>query len=140
MPGRYFLDTSIFVNSFDETARTKSRRAMELIREAVASRRGIVSYQVVQEFFNVALRKFAEPMLHADAEQYLTIVFRPLLALHSSVPMYQEALALSHRYGLSWFDSLIAAAAMAGECDVLCSDDVEDGQKLGGLLVENPFT
>src|SRR5882724_4573337 len=112
MPGRYFLDTNIFVYSFDSAARGKSRRATELIREAVASRRGIVSYQVVQEFFNVALRKFAEPMLHADAEQYLTTVFRPLLALHSSVALNQEALVLSHRHRLSWFDSLIVAAAM----------------------------
>jgi predicted nucleic acid-binding protein len=74
--------------------------------------------------------------------KYLTTVFRPLLALHASVPMYQETLALSHRYRLGWFDSLIVAAAMAGECDVLYSysEDVEDGQKFGGLLVENPFT
>jgi predicted nucleic acid-binding protein len=140
MPGRYFLDTNIFVYSFDVVARAKSRRATELIREAVASRRGIVSYQVVQEFFNVALRKFAEPMSHADAEQYLTTVFRPLLALHSSVALYQEALALGHRYRLCWFDSLIVAAAMAGECDVLFSEDLQDGQKFGGLRVANPFT
>jgi|SRR6267142_2205436 len=140
MPGRYFLDTNIFVYSFDSAARGKSRRATELIREAVASRRGIISYQVVQEFFNVALRRFAEPMLHADAEQYLTTVFRPLLAQHSLLSLYQEALALSQRYRLNWFDALIVAAAMAGECDVLYSEDLQDGQKFGGLRVENPFT
>src|SRR5258707_11515681 len=103
MPGRYFLDTNIFVYSFDTEARAKSRRATELVREAVATRRGIVSYQVVQEFFNVALRRFAEPMSYADAEQYLGTVFRPLLALHSSVALYQEALALNQRYRLNWF-------------------------------------
>ncbi len=94
MPGRYFQDTNIvyaFVYAFDSGARTKSRRAAELIREAVASRRGIISCQVVQEFFNVALGRFAEPMSHADAEQYLTAVFRPMLALHSSVALYQDA-------------------------------------------------
>jgi len=140
MPGRYFLDTNIFVYSFDADARAKCRRATELIREAVDSRRGIVSYQVVQEFFNVAFRRFAEPMLHEDAEQYLTTVFRPLLALHSSVALYQEALALRHRYRLNWFDSLIVAAALAAECDVLYSEDLQHGQKFGGLRVENPFT
>jgi predicted nucleic acid-binding protein len=139
MPGRYFLDTNIFVYSFDSDSGAKCRRATELIREAVDSRRGIVSYQVVQEFFNVALRRFAEPMLHGDAEQYLTTVFRPLLALHSSIALYQEALVLSHRYRLSWFDSLILAAALAGECDVLYSEDLQDGQEFGGLQVKNPF-
>lgn len=139
MPGRFFLDTNVFVYSFDSGARAKSRRATELVREAVATRRGIVSYQVVQEFFNVALRRFAEPMSHADAEQYLTTVFRPLLAPHSSVALYQEALAFSHRYRLNWFDSLVVAAAIAGECEVLYSEDLQDGQKFGGLRVENPF-
>jgi len=79
-------------------------------------------------------------MLHEDAEQYLTTVFRPLLALHSSVALYQEALALRHRYRLNWFDSLIVAAALAAECDVLYSEDLQHGQKFGGLRVENPFT
>lgn len=139
MPGRYFLDTNVFVYSFDSAAREKSRRATTLIREAVATRRGIVSYQVVQEFFNVALKRFAQPMSHADAEQYLGTVFRPLLALHSSVALYQEALALNQRYRLNWFDALIVAAALAGECDVLYSEDLRHGQKFGELLVENPF-
>jgi predicted nucleic acid-binding protein len=139
MPGRYFLDTNIFVYSFDSEARAKSRRATELIREAVASRRGIVSYQVVQEFFNVALRRFAEPMSNAEAEQYLGTVFRPLLAVHSTFGLYQEALAINQRYRLSWFDGLIVAAALAAECDVLYSEDLQDGQKFGGLRVENPF-
>jgi predicted nucleic acid-binding protein len=139
MPGRYFLDTNIFVYSFDPEARTKSRRATELIREAVASRRGIVSYQVVQEFFNVAFRRFEEPMSHMEAEQYLGTVFRPLLAVHSSVALFQEALAINQRYRMNWFDSLIIAAAMAGECEVLYSEDLQDGQKFGGLQVQNPF-
>ena len=139
MPGRYFLDTNIFVYSFDSEARAKSRRATELIREAVATRRGIISYQVVQEFFNVALRRFAEPMSNADAEQYLGTVFRPLLAVHSTLGLYQEALAIHQRYRLNWFDGLIVAAAVAAECDVLYSEDLQDGQKFGGLRVENPF-
>jgi predicted nucleic acid-binding protein len=139
MPGRYFLDTNIFVYSFDSGVRAKSRRATELIREAVATRRGIVSCQVVQEFFNVALRRFAEPMSNADAEQYLGTVFRPLLAVHSTLGLYQEALAIHQRYRLNWFDGLIVAAAVAAECDVLYSEDLQDGQKFGGLRVENPF-
>ncbi|HEY4902799.1 MAG TPA: hypothetical protein VIH89_04940 [Candidatus Sulfotelmatobacter sp.] len=58
MSGRFFLDTNIFVYTFDVKASAKTKQAVQLIREAVDTGRGIVSYQVVQEFFNVALRRF----------------------------------------------------------------------------------
>jgi predicted nucleic acid-binding protein len=78
MSDRFFLDTNIFVYSFDKNAPKKSNRATKLIRRAIEARQGIVSYQVVQEFFNVALRRFAEPVSGTDAEQYLSTTFRHL--------------------------------------------------------------
>ena len=84
MSGRFFLDTNIFVYSFDASSPKKAAQAQKLIRNALATGGGIVSYQVVQEFFNVALRRFSKPMSSLDAEQYLSTTFRPLLAVHSS--------------------------------------------------------
>ena len=139
MNGRFFLDTNVFVYSFDASAPAKARRATDLIRRAVATGKGIVSYQVVQEFFNVALRRFARPMTVAEAEQYLATVFRPLLAIHSSQAVYVEALRLSERYRLSWYDALIVAAAIAGESTLLLSEDLQHGQRFGDLRVQNPF-
>lgn len=139
MNGRFFLDTNVFVYSFDRTAPAKARRALQLIREAVETRKGIVSFQVVQEFFNVALRRFAKPMTLADAEQFLSTVFRPLMAIHSSPALYAEALRLSDRFSLSWYDSLIIAAAIEGQCSVLYSEDLQSGQRFGDLEVRNPF-
>lgn len=139
MSGRFFLDTSVFVYSFDRSAPVKARRAAQLIRQAVETRKGIVSYQVTQEFFNVALRRFAQPMTVAEADQYLSTVFRPLLAIHSSQALYGEALRLNGRCRLSWFDSLIVAAAMEGECSILYSEDLQDGQRFEDLQIENPF-
>ncbi len=139
MNGRFFLDTNVFVYSFDRSAPAKARRAAQLIRRAVETRKGIVSYQVAQEFFNVALRRFAQPMTVADAEQYLSTVFRPLMAIHSSQGLYGEALRLSDRYRLSWYDSLIIAGAIEGQCSVLYSEDLQVGQRFGDLEIENPF-
>jgi len=139
MNGRFFLDTNIFVYSFDRGAPAKARRASQLIRGAVETHKGIVSYQVVQEFFNVALRRFVKPMTVADAEQYLATVFRPLLAIHSSQALYGEALRLSGRFRFSWYDSLVIAAAIEGQCDVLYSEDLRPGQRLGELEITNPF-
>ena len=139
MNGRFFLDTNVFVYSFDASAPAKARRATELIRRAVATGKGVVSFQVVQEFFNVALRRFAQPMTSADAEQYLAAVFRPLMAIHSSQALYAEALRLNERYRLSWYDALIVAAAIEGQSTLLLSEDLQDGQRFDGLRVQNPF-
>ena len=139
MSDKYFLDTSVFVYSFDATSPRKRNRALQLIGDAIDARNGIVSYQVVQEFFNVALRRFAEPMKGSDAEQYLATVFRPLLAVHSSPALYVEALRLNGRYSLQWYDSLIVAAAREGKCSVLYSEDLQSGMRIDGLSVRNPF-
>ena len=140
MNGRFFLDTNIFVYSFDTSATAKLRRSMQLIRQAVATGKGVVSYQVVQEFFNVALRRFAPAMTVAEAEQYLGTVFRPLLAVHSSPAFFAEALRLQDRYRLSWYDSLILTGAIEARCSILYSEDMQHGQKFGDLRIENPFS
>ncbi len=136
---RFFLDTNIFVYSFDQKAPQKSARASELIRQAVRSRNGIVSYQIVQEFFNVALRRFEHRMTAAEAEQYLATTFRPLMAVNSSAALYVDALRLSSSYNLSWYDSLVVAAAVEGGAQVLYSEDFQHGQEFGKLRIENPF-
>lgn len=139
MNGKYFLDTNIFVYSFDSGSLKKASQATALIRNAIETRRGIVSYQVVQEFFNVALRRFAKPMASADAELYLAATFGPLLAVHSSRGLYGEALRIGARFQLPWYDSLVIASALEAECSILYSEDFQNGQKFGGLTVSNPF-
>jgi len=139
MNGRFFLDTNVFVYSFDESVPPKARRARQLIRQAVETGQGVVSFQVVQEFFNVALRRFSKPMTAAEGEQYLSTVFRPLLAINSSPALYGDALRLSERHRLSWYDSIIVAAAIQSRSNVLYSEDLRHGQLFGSLRIENPF-
>lgn len=139
MSGRFFLDTNIFVYVFDTSAARKALQADALIRKAIETRSGVVSYQVVQEFFNVAFRRFSNPMNSADAEQYLATTFRPLLAVQSSQALYAEALRIRARYRLAWYDSLIVAAAAEAGCDVLYSEDFQHGQELGSTTIANPF-
>ena len=78
-------------------------------------------------------------MTVAEAEQYLASVFRPLMAVHSSQALYGAALRLSDRYRLPWYDSLILAAAIEGQCSLLYSEDFQHGQRFEHLQVENPF-
>jgi predicted nucleic acid-binding protein len=139
MSDRFFLDTNLFVYSFDRSAPAKAQRARQLIREALTTQKGVVSYQVVQEFFNVALKKFSQPMQAADAGQYLNTIFRPLVAVHSSQALYAEALFLYAQGGLSWYDSLIVSAAVQARCEILFSEDLQHGRRFGSLEVRNPF-
>jgi predicted nucleic acid-binding protein len=139
MNDRFFLDTNIFLYTFDQAAPEKARRAENLIRQGMETRKAIICYQVVQEFFNVALRRFRPPMTIAEAERYLSITLSPLVAVYPSQSLYGEALRLTSKYGHSWYDSLILASALEGGCGILYSEDFQHGQKFGDMLVRNPF-
>jgi len=139
MSGRFFLDTNVFVYTFDSAAPSKQAAALKLVRSAIDTHGGIISFQVAQEFLQVALRRFLRPLSAADAEQYFTKTLRPLLAVQSSPALYGEALRLFERYKLSWYDAVILAAAVEGECEILYSEDFQDGQKFESVVVRNPF-
>ena len=139
MSDRFFLDTNIFVYSFDRGAAHKAAKAQTLIREALASQRGVVSYQVVQEFLSVALTRFAKSFPAREAEEYLLATFKPLLAVHSSPRLFLDALRICIQYQFSWYDSLIVAAAQQAECSVLYTEDMQHGRRIGDLTIENPF-
>jgi predicted nucleic acid-binding protein len=138
MSAKFFLDTNIFIYSLDGSS-AKARRCTGLIRRATADGNGVVSYQVVQEFFNVAFRRFTPQMTLEEAEQYLATIFRPLLRIQSSHVLFADALHLRHRYRLSWYDSLILAAATQAQCKILYSEDFQHGQKFDHLQIVNPF-
>jgi predicted nucleic acid-binding protein len=139
MKDRFFLDTNIFAYSFDSGASAKQKRARDLIVHGITTRKAVVSYQVVQEFFNLALRKFSRPMNVAEAEQYLHTVFQPLLAVQSSHTLFSKALRLEDKHRLSWYDALIVAAAVESQCSILYSEDMHDGHRFGDLQIKNPF-
>jgi predicted nucleic acid-binding protein len=139
MKDRFFLDTNIFAYSFDSGASAKQKQARDLILHGIKTRKAVVSYQVVQEFFNLALRKFPHPMNVAEAEQYLQTVFQPLLAVQSSRALFSQALRLEDKHRLSWYDSLIVAAAIESQCTILYSEDMHDGHRFGELQIKNPF-
>ena len=139
MSAKFFLDTNIFVYTFDEENPEKRERARALVAEALSGSRGIVSYQVIQEFLNAALRKFAKPLTAGDAERYLTVVLEPLCTVFAGVELYHQAIDIAERWKYSFYDSLIIASAHQADCSVLYSEDLRHGQKIGGLRILNPF-
>ena len=87
----------------------------------------------------MALRRFAKPMTEPEARQYLSVTFRPLLSVHSSLGLYGDALRVTSQVGYSWHDSLIIAAAILGECETLYSEDFQNGPRIANLTISNPF-
>jgi len=139
MSDKYFLDTNIFVYSFDRVDTGKREIASQLIEKALRSGQGVVSYQVVQEFFNVSLRKFKTPLDARQCGLYLDSVFVPLLALHSSIQLFERGLETMPKLRMSWYDSLILAAASEAGCSLLYSEDLQHGRKIGDVEIRNPF-
>ena len=126
-----FLDTNILV--YAQQADGKGDRARQLFASG-----GKLSVQVLNEFTAVSRRKQRRDWREIDeaVADVLTTVDPPLaitLDLHISA----RALAEDHR--LSFYDALIVAAAMDAGCEVLCSEDLQDGQTFGAVTVENPF-
>jgi predicted nucleic acid-binding protein len=139
MSDRFFLDTNIIVYSFDQSSAQKADVADRLLRQGLLTQKGVISYQVVQEFFNVARRRSQGPMRIEEAEHFLSTVLGPLCIIHSSPALFHKALQLIDRFHLQWYDALIVAGALEAKCGILYSEDFQHGQKFDGLEIRNPF-
>jgi len=94
------------------------------------------SYQVVQEFLNVAPVKLATPISEQSARRYLATVFRNLHIVSPSFGLISDAMDIRLRCRISWYDSLIVAAALEAKCSVLYSEDFQHGMRFGDLKVQ----
>ena len=132
-----FLDTNVFIYLFDDVDTHKRGVAERLVSDALASGRAVVSYQVVQEALNVITRKLGAST--DDARRFLDVVLDPLWQVGPSSELYGAALDVRGRYGFSYFDALIVASALAAGCTRLLSEDLQHGQRIGDLVVVDPF-
>ena len=139
MNGKYFIDTSIFASSFDDSNRLKQGIAKRLIRKAIENNEGCISYQVVREFLNIATKKFVVPLTVSDCEDYLNEVLSPLCQVYVDIDLYIRSLDIMERWKYSFYDSLILAASLHADCTILYTEDMQHQQKIQGLTIINPF-
>jgi predicted nucleic acid-binding protein len=139
MSARFFIDTNVLVYTFDAEQPDKRERATDLVAAALGGGAGTISYQVVQEFLNVALHKFASPMTTDDAARYLRTVLEPLCSIFPSTVLYERALSLRNRWRYRFYDSLIICAALEAGCETLYSEDLQHGQQIESLTIVDPF-
>ena len=139
MSDKYFLDTNIFIYSFDQKEKSKRRKANSLIKNALHDGKGHISIQVIQEFFNVATRKFEVPMSLLKSKEYLEKVFMLFEVVYPDEGLIKTGLDIATTTGYSFYDSLIISAALKGGCSVLYSEDLQNGQRIMGVAIKNPF-
>lgn len=138
MKDKFFIDTNIIVYAFDKQVVEKSHKAQDLIKLAHKGE-GCISFQVVQEFLNVALKKFEVPLTPDDAKIYLSKILYPLCEVFPSEKLYFSAIEIMERWRFSFYDSLIIAAAIDSDCRILYSEDLKHNQKIYKLTIRNPF-
>jgi predicted nucleic acid-binding protein len=131
-----FLDTNVLIYAQDRDSPAKRSRGRALIEALGDAGTGVISTQVMQEFYVAATRKLDIPPLSAKA---LLKTFRVFEVVQTSPDLVDDAIDCSILNRLSFWDSLLLTAASAAGCTVLYSEDLNAGQTILGVRVENPF-
>ncbi len=135
-----FLDTNIFVYAFLASEPRKRAKAVELIESCLGSGSGSISYQVVQEFANVARKKFATGLSAGDCIAFIDAAMQPMNRVASSTTLVHTALDLQDELKYSFYDCVMVAAALQSGADTLYTEDLQHWQMVRGTVrIVNPF-
>jgi predicted nucleic acid-binding protein len=138
MTDLFFVDTNVLLYAQDSSEPLKQRIARERIADLWVSGCGRVSVQVLSEFYATITRKARFGVGREEAwreiEELMTWQPQPV-----DTDLITRGHAIELRYKLSWWDSLVVAAAEAQGCSILLTEDLQDGARYGSVHVENPF-
>lgn len=139
MSAEFLPDSNVLLYSLDLRVPAKRAVALTLLDRALVGRRGVISWQVVQEFLNVVLHKPAGLEPPEDLPEFLDRVLGPLCHVWPSVPLWRTTLGIQRESGYRLYDSLVVAGALEAGVDTLHSEDLQDGRRFGRLTIVNPF-
>ena len=138
MPYRVFFDTNVLVYAHDTGSRKKKARSQELIFKAIRNRTGVVSPQVLSEFFVTVTQKVARPM-DAECARREIILLATMATVDLDATLVVRAIDMKREHQLNYWGALILAAAERAECPVVYSEDLSHDQSYGGVTVQNPY-
>ena len=136
MSVRSFLDSNVLVCTDDRDTPAKAKRALDLVEELRRAGRGVVSTQVLQEYYSAATRKLG---VGADTARRKVELFARFDRVVLDVDDVLAAIDLHRLNGIAFWDGLIVRAALVARCAVLYSEDMQHGRRIEGLQVVNPF-
>lgn len=133
---KIFIDTNILVYSMDEFDPAKREKCRFLLKSAIKEFQGVISTQVMQEFYVTATKKLgADPLLVKDIlhsfEQFEIVIVNPAIIY--------DAIDCGIINRVSFWDSLILVAAESAHCGMLWTEDLNDGQIIRSVRIENPL-
>lgn len=133
-----FVDTSVLLYAVDDEDPAKRDRAREWLAACWQRRCGRLSTQVLSEFYVNAKKKFANAVTQGDARAEIRRYqqWKPWLIDH---PTLETAWAVEARYGVSYWDALMVAAAQHMGCTLLLTEGLQHGQRIDSLTIINPF-
>ncbi|HEY1209836.1 MAG TPA: PIN domain-containing protein [Terracidiphilus sp.] len=133
---RTFLDTNILLYCEDSADRSKQEKALELVLEHRIQRTGVISLQILHEYFVNATRKLGlDPgMARQKVEAYARFHL-----VEPSVSDILAAIDLHRLHGISYWDALVIRCASQSGCSVLLTEDLQHGQEIDSVKIVNPF-
>lgn len=133
-----FVDTNIFLYAYDRDAGNKHRHARQVLVELWNAGNGCLSTQVLQEFFVNVTKKIRQPLSTAMAREIMH-TYLPWIRVVTDGEMVIRAAEIADTWQISFWDGMIIAAAERTGATELLSEDLQNGQRIAGLLVTNPF-
>lgn len=134
-----FLDTNILLYFVDEAEPEEKARAKEVVERETQAGTMLLSTQVLQEFYNNATRKLQEPLDAEAAERSVKRFIEISTVVQVDIAVILAAISRTKTMSVSFWDALIVEAAHKGGADKLLTEDLQDGQIVDGLQIENPF-
>lgn len=135
---KMFIDTNIIIYAYDITAGKKHKIASDILADLWNTGHGILSTQVLQEFFVNVVKKIPKPINKQQAKEIIKDFLKWQVVVNTGESII-EAIDISTNYGFSFWDSMIIEAALTGGASVLISEDFQDGQAINGITIKNPF-
>jgi predicted nucleic acid-binding protein len=136
MPARSFFDTNVLAYTDDHDSPTKQSRALALFEEARRTGVGVVSTQVMQEYFVTVTRKLGVPV---DVARRKVELFARLGLVVIDLADVLAAIDLHRLHQIAFWDALVVRAAQRANCSVLYTEDMQHGRRIDGLSIQNPF-
>jgi predicted nucleic acid-binding protein len=137
MSGKTFVDTNILIYAHDVDAGSKHETAKLVLDELWSERSGVLSVQVLQEFYVNVTRKIATPLPKESAR--LVVNSYSLWCTETSSAEISAAFRIEDESRIGFWDALIVASAVNSGATRILSEDLNAGQRIAGIRIENPF-
>ena len=138
MKDKIFLDTNVIVYAHDRSSGKKHTIAMEIMEYLWERKKGVISVQVMQEFYVCVTTKILKPLPLKVARKILEYLLNWDLIINDEY-ITIKAIDLQEKYRFSFWDSLIVQSAIQSQAYTLFSEDLSDGQIIKNVKIVNPF-